>query len=361
MSEHAANAVAAAWFVDPTNAQQWRWWDGSTWTEHVAPLHGSPAVDATAVAVADEAPAVVEDPRRWPVPSPDTPLHRRTIDGAVPSLGGRIRWRVIARLPQLTMSLIGSIILAAFDAALSSQRSRFNPLDPTSISDDEYHAMRSEGPSPIVQAMRTIRDEARDEVWDLAFLARGLDGGEHRGSPTNWPLLRNTIPVLAAAADVYPRWIRRSELRGFPAWWGELASYDPAPGRDSLPRTHRHFAVFEIPPLAAERHVAASVGPRRKLPFRKGRHGFEQVELESIAVTSKLTVDVKAGSDPVAVRELFGPQLVARLADAPVHWDQRFEHLFVYRDSPVSDPIGSIDEFLESAVAVARAYWTDQD
>lgn len=33
----------AGWFPDPTNGNQWRWWDGRQWTDHVAPA-ASPAV-----------------------------------------------------------------------------------------------------------------------------------------------------------------------------------------------------------------------------------------------------------------------------------------------------------------------------
>lgn len=33
-----STAPAAAWFPDPSDPSQLRWWDGSTWTEHVHPI-----------------------------------------------------------------------------------------------------------------------------------------------------------------------------------------------------------------------------------------------------------------------------------------------------------------------------------
>jgi hypothetical protein len=41
----AAPAVSAQWFADPSGRHQHRWWDGSTWTEHVAD-NGVVSVDA---------------------------------------------------------------------------------------------------------------------------------------------------------------------------------------------------------------------------------------------------------------------------------------------------------------------------
>jgi hypothetical protein len=38
-------APAAQWFADPSGRHQHRWWDGSTWTEHVAD-NGVASVDA---------------------------------------------------------------------------------------------------------------------------------------------------------------------------------------------------------------------------------------------------------------------------------------------------------------------------
>ena len=41
----AAPAVSPQWFADPSGRHQHRWWDGSTWTEHVAD-NGVVSVDA---------------------------------------------------------------------------------------------------------------------------------------------------------------------------------------------------------------------------------------------------------------------------------------------------------------------------
>ena len=36
-----SHAVPAGWYVDPTASSQWRYWDGSAWTQHVADRRGS--------------------------------------------------------------------------------------------------------------------------------------------------------------------------------------------------------------------------------------------------------------------------------------------------------------------------------
>jgi hypothetical protein len=43
--EPAAQAVAAQWFADPSGRHQHRYWDGNSWTEHVAD-NGAVSVDA---------------------------------------------------------------------------------------------------------------------------------------------------------------------------------------------------------------------------------------------------------------------------------------------------------------------------
>lgn len=41
-----AGANPARWCVDPGDVTQWRWWDGSEWTDHVAPVTAEPDSDA---------------------------------------------------------------------------------------------------------------------------------------------------------------------------------------------------------------------------------------------------------------------------------------------------------------------------
>ena len=45
----------ASWYADPRDDQQWRYWDGQQWTEHVAPRAPTPPPDP-----ATAAPAIIE-------------------------------------------------------------------------------------------------------------------------------------------------------------------------------------------------------------------------------------------------------------------------------------------------------------
>lgn len=70
MSE--AAAPAATWYDDPHDPSQLRWWDGSQWTEHVAP-HPTPVVVepvAPALQAVPELPRVVA-PAALPAAAPD--------------------------------------------------------------------------------------------------------------------------------------------------------------------------------------------------------------------------------------------------------------------------------------------------
>jgi hypothetical protein len=46
---------AAGWYHDPADAGAWRWWDGSSWTDHVRPM--TDAVATTGAVPAQQAPA----------------------------------------------------------------------------------------------------------------------------------------------------------------------------------------------------------------------------------------------------------------------------------------------------------------
>lgn len=49
-----------AWFPDPQDPSQWRWWDGSQWSEHRAPRQASTSSGATGMAVSTETATTVE-------------------------------------------------------------------------------------------------------------------------------------------------------------------------------------------------------------------------------------------------------------------------------------------------------------
>lgn len=333
-----SGAAAAAWHVDPTNAAQWRWWDGTQWTDDVAEVRPTDPAATTEQAgqLANAAAG------RWPMPAAGAPLVPR--DGysrqAHPSVAKAFAQLQLRRAPQLLLVGIGSVIVMGLGLLIIRMTTDVFV----------YGALMWR------RANHRIRVESRDEPWGAAFRKRGLlPAAGLRGRCSS-------LPVLISSSAVEARWAASGELRGFPATCGELVAEFVA-GDDGQVERWRWlmFAAFEIPPNAAARH--RKVGVRMKgslLGAGDGGASGRRLHLESIAVDEQLSIHVDERTDDVTARELFGPQLVAALADHPVAWDQRGRWLLVFRDSG-REPICEFDAFLESAAAVARAYWMDQD
>jgi hypothetical protein len=71
VSEQRPNAVAppAAWYPDPGDGTQWRWWSGTAWTDQVAPMTQQPVAAAVSepgvTTAAGPDAASLEPERRW--------------------------------------------------------------------------------------------------------------------------------------------------------------------------------------------------------------------------------------------------------------------------------------------------------
>jgi hypothetical protein len=333
---HGTGAAAAQWYVDPTNPAQWRWWDGTAWTEHVAELRPADQVQAPA----EDAQVDPLGVGRWPLPAADAPLVPRSGYSklAHPSVQKAFAATQVRHAPRLVCVAIGSLVVMAIGAAFLR------------ISSEIFVY----GAQMWRRTNHRIRVESRDEPWAAAFRRRGL-------LPTvGLPGRCSSMPCLIGSSSVEARWSARGELRGFQAVCGELVAEFASEDGDFERWRWMTFAAFEIPPGAASRHRQVAV--RQKSRLGGGAAGMKgrRVHLESIAVDEALTIHVHDRTDDVAVRELFGPQLVAALADRPVAWDQRNQWLLVWSESP-KEPIVDFDAFLEAATAVARAYWMDQE
>jgi hypothetical protein len=327
----AQNAVAAAWFADPSDPAQRRWWDGSRWTEHVAPMHAAPAATVAQVVALPETQLV-------PVPAADTPLFPKAPTAGVrPSVTGTVLQLMRQWWIWITVATgLGGWLF--YVGAMHQSR-----------------GLMAVGGGLLISWMYIIGNEAVSRVWAELFRARGLTEG--MGEPEEWHRMCSVLPILqtGTSRDV-PHWAT-GELRGFVASCGEF-TITTGQGRSESTRNFL-FAAFRVPDLAAARHPGVSVRERSLGKRTKGTKDGDTVEFESIEVNQRLRVRVSRGSDPVSTRELFGPQLVAALADYPVSWDQRDRWLLVYQDLP-TERAKRFDEFCTSAAQVARAYWTDQ-
>jgi hypothetical protein len=342
-SNTGAAAPAAAWHVDPTDPAQWRWWDGTQWTEHVAPLRpveAQQAVQAEAVVAEAHAPVVDE---RWRVPPADSPLFPN--DGypkdVHPGFVAPRRSLHLRRAPMTGVTLAIGGTIAALGALADHQ------LD---------LGFGTAGVNIMNHALWGVHDDARDAPWAEVFRRRGLDPA--RGFHPRWMELTGIAEGLRDGS-VNPRWSAGGAIGGMPATCGEYYCEVQKDGRDT--RSYSMFAAFELPPLAGARHRKVVARRRGMAKLSLGTpSGTREVRFESIAVDRALRICVDEGTDDVAVRELFGPQLLSALAEHPVEWDQKRDLLLVRADVP-KEPGRAFDAFVRSAAAVARAYWSDQE
>jgi hypothetical protein len=109
--------------------------------------------------------------------------------------------------------------------------------------------------------------------------------------------------------------------------------------------------AYQLPEPVAARYVGISVQDR-SFPLEDGA---QKVKLES----SELSLGVFAapGQDPVALRELLGPQLIAALLQYPVTWEQRGELLVVYTKDDDDD--ATRDRLCADAAFLLEHYLTE--
>lgn len=154
-------------------------------------------------------------------------------------------------------------------------------------------------------------------------------------------------------------------LGGIPAHIGGMfvltKQYQFVKSKFPVPDTTRNFWIvaFELPPLVVERIGRLSVRERSFLRRSGGENLGDLVKFESQRVDDRFRVYAGAEVDQVALRELFGPQLVVQLQDAKVSWDQVGAKLLVYTDDRALTT-SRLAAFHGAAAAIARAYWTEQ-
>jgi hypothetical protein len=118
----------ANWYADPTNDQQWRYWDGEQWSDHVAPRAPMPPPDpATAARTVVEQVEVVE---RVVVTSEET-VGQAALSGFKQGFFGRREKRVTVAVREPS--------IAAMLAGLSREAPR-HPLDEqVEVAGETYH------------------------------------------------------------------------------------------------------------------------------------------------------------------------------------------------------------------------------
>ncbi|MCW2956174.1 MAG: hypothetical protein JWO69_1043 [Thermoleophilia bacterium] len=346
-------AIAAGWYTDPSDPANWRWWDGFAWTDHVSAI----------VATRDQARAhVAPEPSSsvllWPVPAIDAPLFERDDYSKHRSVSFRAATRAAfrRRWPRLVLATLAEVLGALVSTGCHVGRAVFSgSLYDFSLGHWGDDDMGRLGQGAVAEALFAIRCDARDAPWAKVHRDRGLHDANE--ITLEWHAFSG-LPSLRARSLTAPRWYGTDLLAGMPGACGEYVSVRRDDNGSSQSVSFHLFAAFRIPPRAAQRHPQVAVRPKGLLQGATFS-GAKVAQFESTAVARTLRVEVSASVDPLTVRELFGPQLLAQLADYPVSWDQRGDTLLVFQDSP-AEPGLVFDEFVQSATAVARAYWADQ-
>ncbi|MCW2923135.1 MAG: hypothetical protein JWM98_539 [Thermoleophilia bacterium] len=317
-SDQTSAVSAAEWRPDPTAAGQWRWWDGTRWTDQVAPMVAQPAAAAPRLAVVSNL---------EPVPPLGLALYPREPSSATPTPFSVLRrqWK--------RHRLAWRILIAAFGVSL------FVPAIPQGLL--------------LVCGLTLLGWEWRrsvSTVWDVLLEARGFQPGPVEEGVE----MSAALPVLERGLTHFGP-TARGTLRGLPVTCGQ-ADVMTGSGKHKT-RTEYAFAAFRLPEAAAARHPGVSV--RTRGGALHGRTTGREVRFESTAMDKRLRVVVDDRASDLATRELFGPQLVAELADVGAEWDQRGRHLFVFRRL-TQDFAAEFDPMCSTAAAIARAYWMDQ-
>lgn len=113
------------------------------------------------------------------------------------------------------------------------------------------------------------------------------------------------------------------------------------------------IVVVTLPEPVARRYAGISV-QAHALPIEDGAH---EVQLESGEFHRLVSVHAAPDQDPVALRELLGPQLIAALIERPISWEQRGELLVVYAPRRYGD--AERDELCADAAFVLEHYLTE--
>jgi Domain of unknown function (DUF4328)/Protein of unknown function (DUF2510) len=174
------NAGEPQWAADPFNRHQWRYWDGTRWTSHVAdngvqsvdvvdaimPSSASPTTAGTQGA--KEASAAVEPALDYPPPSPTAARIPGPAPGDAMRLGGPAWWRRLDGL-KTTLVVLFSLTAAASFAVVGALANRLQVID------DIEHA----APFPTLSLVE--RADASDDtvatasgVWLVLVVATGI-------------------------------------------------------------------------------------------------------------------------------------------------------------------------------------------
>jgi hypothetical protein len=266
--------------------------------------------------------------------------------GAHASLRAAHRQELLKHAWELPFVVLGAALTVAITHAFSG--------DWDQSAERQAHADAS---NMLTDWLHARRATARDVVWDRLLRVRGMNPVAVPRTP-DWQDMRRVADwIRFDHMGGPPQWSAEGEVYGMPATVGELC-FERRNEEGRRTRSMRMFAAFSIPPAAAARHPHVTVR-KRGLPLLGDRVGGHEVQFESTAVTKSMVIRVDADADAVSTRELFGPQLIAELAEQAVCWDQRGSAVVVWMATP-AEPGPVLDGFCRAAAAVARAYYADQ-
>jgi uncharacterized protein DUF2510 len=190
-----APAAPAGWYADPSGARNWRWWDGTRWSEHTAPYDQPrsqetvPETDSVAVAGA-----------AGPVASSDRKLARKR--GTCLRCGGKLTLR----------QRVGDDLCANCEPYVAEKRAEYRSA--LSQLAEGASSWQAAGPQLVVlaleayftdQQMRELHEQAIRTSIELALADDVITTDEETQLVTVWDMLGNEDFV---AAVIEPYWSR---------------------------------------------------------------------------------------------------------------------------------------------------------
>ncbi len=353
-----ASDPAPGWYADPWRPDALRWWDGAQWTSNQAAAQPHPAEPASAqpaqpLAIGSLTKHQIRRLEGGELFTRSTSkLHQRS---------GRRRdlvasMSVLERLGIVVLFVVGAILVAGPGIGV-----RIAPTGGFSLHMDIKLFVA--GLLAMFVPYRVVCELRRRDMRNRWMLERGLQ--VDRDGLLD---LDGRVPVCSMGTRRNYSGVIGGELGGHHAWLG-IVGFDNHVRLDADKRQpsarvnvdgegHTRMVVrFRLPESVAARYPGISVMARGG--DWSIERGSSEVELESIAFHGARRVMAAPGQDPVAVRELFGPQLIDELLDRPVSWDQRGADLVVVFDDDVDLDESLRDDACAAALLVYEHYLSE--
>ena len=354
---NSATAAASGWYPDPSAPRQLRWWDGTQWTSYVRPQFDSATPPQAPGGSVEHEPQTGLDSSH-PTTATKHLIRRRELAELFPDgdyifetatdSAVREHFTRSRAITTIALALAGLLLVKVGWGTLATD----NSSDATI-----YLPLGIVLPFVPYLLLRASLKKRMIRTWAQrrGFAAASLDLGalQHQFPLFQIGTRRRLDHVMSGMVGGHKMTVAQYHA-GYDD--DDVPTFKMASGNTTIFADYT-IAVVELPESVAERFVGISLC--RESDTRTFEQGAEVPEVESIDFERKLKIVAAPAQDPIAVRELFGPQLIVALTQHPVCWEQRGSTLIVYGQQ-LDDTTTPLDAICVDATFVLEHYLTEQ-